>query len=289
MTADHTIDERTLAKEKALLDWLAARESVLVGFSGGVDSTYLAACALEALGADCVLGVIGRSASLSEAQLTTARDAAHQVGLPLLELNTGEMSDPRYVSNPGNRCYFCKTELWTRLVPVARARGLAVVIDGTNASDGADYRPGAAAAREHGVESPLAVVGLTKDEIRELSRARRLRTWSQPSAPCLASRIPYGTAVTPERLRAVEQAEQALRALGIEGDLRVRHHGALARVELAPDELMTWLHATGLSRLRAAVRTAGFSRVALDARGFKSGALNVLAGIGASADSAAAG
>ncbi len=289
MTADHTIDERTLAKEKALLHWLAARESVLVGFSGGVDSTYLAACAMEALGADRVLGVIGRSASLSGAQLTTARDAAHQVGLPVLELSTGEMSDPRYASNPGNRCYFCKTELWTRLVPVARARGLAVVIDGTNASDGADYRPGAAAAREHGVESPLAVVGLTKDEIRELSRARRLETWAQPSAPCLASRIPYGTAVTPERLRAVEQAEQALRALGIEGDLRVRHHGALARVELAPDELLSWLHATGLSHLTAAVRTAGFSRVALDARGFKSGALNVLAGIGASADSAAAG
>ena len=285
MTAEHTIDQRTLAKEKALLGWLAARGSVLVGFSGGVDSTYLAACAIEALGPGLVLGVIGRSPSLSEAQLITAREAAQQVGLPLLELSTDEMADPRYASNPTNRCYFCKTELWTRLVPLARARGLAVVLDGTNASDGADYRPGAAAAREHGVESPLAEVGLTKEEIRQLSRARGLRTWAQPSAPCLASRIPYGTAVTPERLRAVEQAEQALRALGIEGDLRVRHHGALARVELAPDELVTWLEADALARLTAAVRSAGFSRVAIDARGFRSGGLNVLAGIGVSADS----
>jgi uncharacterized protein len=219
--------------------------------------------------------------------LTTARDAAQQIGLPLLELSTDEMADPRYASNPGNRCYFCKTELWTRLVPLARARGLAVVIDGTNASDGADYRPGTAAAREHGVESPLAVVGLTKDEIRQLSRARGLRTWAQPSAPCLASRIPYGTAVTPERLRAVEHAEQALRALGIEGDLRVRHHGAMARVEIAPDELVAWLQPSALARLTAAVRAAGFTSVALDARGFSSGGLNVLAGIGASADSEA--
>jgi uncharacterized protein len=268
-----------LAKESALLDWLAARGSVLVGYSGGVDSAYLAACAVEALGASRVLAVIGRSASLPEAQWTAARQTAERIGVPVEEIDTDELADPRYASNPSNRCYFCKTELWSRLAPVARERGLAVVVDGTNASDLGGHRPGAAAAREHGVASPLAEVGLTKNEIRALSRARGLPTWAQPSAPCLASRIPSGTAVTPQRLRAVEGAEAAIRALGVTGDLRVRHHGPLARIELPPDEVDAWLAPETLGALTRAVRTAGFTRVAVDASGFRSGALNVLAGI----------
>jgi uncharacterized protein len=287
MIADETVSPAARAKEVALLEWLATQQSVLIGFSGGVDSSYLAACAVDALGAERTLAVIGRSASFPVAQWTVAREVADRIGIPVLELDTDEMADPRYAENPSNRCYFCKSELWSKLVPVARVRGLAVVVDGTNASDGGDYRPGRVAAKERGIASPLAACGLTKDEIRSLSRARGLPTWAQPSAPCLASRLPYGTTVTPERLRAVEMAEAALRALGIGGDLRVRHHGAIARIELAPDEMNAWMHRERLAEMTAAVRPAGFSRVALDARGFRSGALNVLAGVGSGGESGA--
>lgn len=267
-----------LAKERQLGDWLRARGSVLIGFSGGVDSAYLACFARQVLGARKVLAVIGRSASYPAEQWATARRVAEQFGVPVLELDTEEMSDPRYAANPTNRCYFCKSELWSKLVPVARSRGIDTVIDGTNADDLSDYRPGAQAAREQGVRSPLAEIGFTKAEIRLRSRALGLPTWSQPSAPCLSSRLPYGTSVTPERLRQVEQAEQALRALGLEGDLRVRHHGDLARVELSRSELASWLSDDRLAEIHAAAYGAGFARVAIDLAGFRSGSLNVLVG-----------
>jgi uncharacterized protein len=159
------------------------------------------------------------------------------------------------------------------------------VIDGTNADDLSDYRPGAAAAREWNVESPLAVLGFSKADIRALSRVRGIPTWQQPSAPCLSSRIPYGTGVTPARLRQIERAEAALRALGITGDLRVRFHGMLARVELSRDEIARWLEPAAAEALRVAVLSAGFDRVAVDIRGFRSGSLNVLGGV--TTDSAA--
>ena len=260
--------------EEQLVGWLHAAGSVLIGFSGGVDSAYLACVAVEALGAEHVLAVIGRSSSYPEVQWTRARDLAEQFGIPLLEVDTDELQDPRYAANPTNRCYFCKSELWHVLSPIARERGLAVVIDGTNAEDLTGHRPGAAAAREQGVRSPLAEVGMTKAAIRERSRAREIPTWNQPASPCLSSRIPYGTEVTPERLRLVERAEAALRALGIRGDMRVRLHGPLARIELAEEELDYWSHRDRLHDLRDAVVTAGFERAALDLRGFRSGSLN---------------
>jgi pyridinium-3,5-biscarboxylic acid mononucleotide sulfurtransferase len=263
-------------KERALVTWLRERGSALLGFSGGVDSAYLASVATEALGTERVLAVIGRSASYPEEQWRVARDVAVHLGLRVEELDTDEMSDPRYVSNPSNRCYFCKTELWGKLAPLARERGLAVVIDGTNADDLGGHRPGMHAALEHGVRSPLVDVGMTKRDVRERSLARGLPTWSRPSAPCLSSRLQYGLQVTPERLRQVEHAERALRDLGINGDLRVRHHGDLARVELSRDMLALWLVPIRMRMIVAAIRAAGFARVAVDLRGFRSGSLNIL-------------
>src|SRR5688572_290429 len=195
-------------KERALVAWLRERGSALLGFSGGVDSAYLASVAAEALGTERVLAVIGRSASYPEEQWRVARDVAEHLALRVEEIDTDEMSDPRYVSNPSNRCYFCKTELWGKLVALARERGFAVVIDGTNADDLGGHRPGMRAAREHGVQSPLADLGMTKRDVRERSRLRGLPTWSRPSAPCLSSRLQYGLHVTSERLRQVECADR---------------------------------------------------------------------------------
>jgi uncharacterized protein len=267
-----------LERAQALAALLRALGPVLVGFSGGVDSSYLAAAALDAGGPGATLAVLGRSPSVPAAQLEAARALAAALALPLLEVDTRELDDPRYAANPSTRCYYCKAELWARLAPIARARTLTLV-DGTNADDLEDHRPGARAAAEHGVRSPLAECGLRKADIRALSAARGLPTWAQPSAPCLASRLPYGTPVTSARLAQVERAEAALRQAGVAGDLRVRHHGPVARVELAPDHLDAWLAPGARAALVAAVRGAGFAEVALDLRGFRSGSLNVLGGV----------
>jgi pyridinium-3,5-biscarboxylic acid mononucleotide sulfurtransferase len=258
-------------KERSLIAWLGQAGSVLIGYSGGVDSSYLACIAVEALGPDRVLAVIGRSASYPDAQWDIARQVAEQFGIPVLVIDTDEINDRRYAANPKNRCFYCKTELWGKLGPIARQRGLAVIVDGTNADDLNEHRPGAAAGREHGVESPLAIVGLTKAEIRERSRARGIPTWDQPSAPCLASRIPHGTPVTVERLRAVEAAERGLRELGVVGNLRVRHHGEMARVELDRDQLERWLAPLHRAQLEAVVRQAGYASVTVDPAGYRTG------------------
>jgi uncharacterized protein len=275
-------DSSTLADrelEAKLRVTLSELGSVLIGFSGGVDSAYLACVAVDTLGASRVLAVIGRSASYPREQWERARAVADQFNLPVLEVSTDEVNDPRYAANPSDRCFFCKTELWDTLAPIAREHGLAAVVDGTNADDLGDHRPGARAALEHGVKSPLAELGFTKSAIRRLSRARGIPTWSQPSSPCLSSRIPYGTAVTIDRLRVIERAERALREIGVSGDLRVRYHGDLARVEIAAESLDQWLTSEGRSSINATLREVGFDRVAIDARGFRSGSLNVLGGV----------
>src|SRR5215831_1757587 len=266
-------------KEAELHGWLREQRRIAIGYSGGVDSAYLASVAVGVLGAENVLAVTGRSASYPESQWIAARETARTIGLDVVEIDTAELEDPRYAANPTNRCYFCKSELWSHVVPAARARGIGVVADGTNADDLGDHRPGARAAREFGVVSPLATFGLTKAEIRERSRSLGLPTSDQPSSPCLSSRIPYGTPVTVGRLRRVERAEASLRALGVEGDLRVRHFGELARVELTRDELSRWSDGERRTRLEHALIEAGYQRVEIDPRGFRSGALNELASI----------
>jgi uncharacterized protein len=267
------MDLRT-EKESALIGWLLERRRIAIGYSGGVDSAYLAAVAVATLGAGHVLAIIGRSPSYPDSQWRNAREVAARIGLTIEEIDTHEMDDPRYAANPNNRCYFCKTELWTRLAPIAHARGFETVADGTNADDLRGHRPGALAAREHAIASPLAEAGFTKADVRAFSKARGLPTWEQPSSPCLSSRIPYGTPVTIARLKRVERAEAGLRELGIVGDLRVRHFGDTARVELSPNELRIWSAEPNRNRLEAVVIGAGYSRAEVDPRGFRSGALN---------------
>jgi pyridinium-3,5-biscarboxylic acid mononucleotide sulfurtransferase len=262
---------RVQAKRDQLLGILHDCRSLVVGYSGGVDSVFLARIAVACLGRAQVLAVTGRSASLPSWMEDTARQVALDFSIPWLELDTAELADPRYIANPSNRCYYCKSELWARLRRLADERGFEAVADGANADDAGDHRPGAGAAREHGVRSPLLEAGLTKGEIREWSRELGLPTWDQPAAPCLASRIPYGTEVTAERLRQVERAEEGLRALGFR-DFRVRYHGSLARVEAAADELPAVL--LRRAEVHAAVAAAGFEAVAADLMGYRRGALN---------------
>ena len=259
------------SKRQRLIQILRECGSVVVGYSGGVDSVFLARVAVDVLGAQNVLAVTGKSDSIASWMEDTARDVAATFGIPWLELETREIDDPRYAANPSNRCYFCKSELWTRLADVARGRGLRTVLDGSNADDVGDHRPGAVAATENAVRSPLLEAGLTKAEIREWSRELGLPTWDQPAAPCLASRIPYGISVTPQRLRQIEQAELGLRALGFR-DFRVRHHDGVARLEVHPAEIGRI--AEHRAEIAEAVRAAGFRRVLIDLQGYRRGSLN---------------
>ncbi|HEU5210581.1 MAG TPA: ATP-dependent sacrificial sulfur transferase LarE [Longimicrobiales bacterium] len=245
--------------------------SVCVGYSGGVDSVFLSVAAVQTLGPERVLAVTGRSASVPGLQLDVARQCAREFGVPHVEIDTDELDDPNYAANPSNRCYFCKSELWSQLRAVADEHGIAAVVDGANADDASDYRPGAQAALENSVRSPMQEAGLTKRDIRMLSHMLGLPTWDQPAAPCLASRLPYGLAVTRERLSMVERAEENLRSLGLR-EFRVRHHGDAARLELIPQDIERAAAEAG--KWAAAVRAAGFTRVLLDVHGYRRGALN---------------
>ena len=254
-----------------LKEHLAGLGRVLLGYSGGVDSALLAVAARQALGRDRMLAVIGRSASYPAVQWQAALALARRFDVPLLELDTHELDDPRYVANAPDRCYFCKMELWSRLGAVAVARGYDVVIDGTNADDLGEHRPGLGAATERAVRSPLVDLGWSKAAVRAAARELGIPTWDAPAAPCLSSRIRYGLAVTSDRLAQVEAGEAYLRRLGVSGDLRVRHHGAIARLEIAPEH-----HARLSERwdeIHAFFQALGFAGVELDPRGYRRGSL----------------
>ena len=245
--------------------------SVVLGYSGGVDSAFLAVVLRQELGKDRILAAIGRSDSYPEAQWQTAIAVARRFDIPLVEIATHELEDPKYLANPTNRCFYCKTELWTRLVPLARERGLAVVCDGTNADDLHEHRPGKSAGEQAGVRSPLAEAGLTKAEIRAASRELGLPTWDAPAAPCLSSRVQYGLSITPSRLKQVEAGETYLRSLGVTGDLRVRHLGDRARLEVEPSWI-GWLEQRRQT-ITDYLSTLGFAQVEIDPRGYRRGSL----------------
>lgn len=263
-----------MADVRRLHEHLLSLGRLVLGYSGGVDSALLAVVATRALSPSGFLAVIGRSASYPEAQWRTAHDLALRFGIPLRELETRELDDSRYLSNPVNRCYFCKAELWTRLAAVAREEGFDAVIDGTNADDLGEHRPGLAAAAERGVRSPLAELGWTKADVRSAARELGLPTWDAPASPCLSSRVRYGLAITPMRLSQVERAEALVRELGVTGDLRVRHLGDTARIEVRPEEFP--LVDARWNEIDSGFRELGFSAVERDPRGYHRGGLLAL-------------
>jgi uncharacterized protein len=260
------------AKERQLRSRLAGFGSLVIAFSGGTDSAYLAWAATQVLG-PAALCVTAESPSYPDHHRQLARRVAADFGLRHEVVTTDEIERPEYRANPVNRCYYCKDELYTVLGGLARARGLSVIVDGNNADDRGDYRPGRQAAREAGVRSPLDEVGRGKAAIRALAHRAGLPQWDEPASACLSSRVPYESAVTPEKLRTIEQAETALRALGFRG-CRVRHHDDVARIELARTDLPRAIEPETARAIAAAVKAAGFRFVALDLEGYRTGSLN---------------
>lgn len=266
-------DNALQAKHLRLADLLRDMRSVAVAYSGGVDSALVLKAAIETLGRDNAVAVTGRSDSLAADELASAGDLTRQLGATHVIIDTNEFENPNYLSNPNNRCYFCKTTLYAAMAAFMRERGLAVMVNGVNADDLSDYRPGLQAADEHAVRSPLAEAGMTKAEVRELARQLGLPIHDKPASPCLSSRVPYGEPITPEKLRMIEAAEAFLRSLGVL-QCRVRHHGTIARIEVPPAAIPQLAAPETASRIDAHLRAIGYQYVALDLRGFRSGSLN---------------
>lgn len=251
--------------------WMRQQESVLVAYSGGVDSALVLAAAHRVLGPQKSLGVIGVSPSYAKRELESALAVANEMNIPVRILETHEHLDPNYAANPTNRCYFCKTELYSQLVALAKKENWTTIADGNNVSDVGDFRPGWAAAKERDVKSPLADLGITKENVRAIAKLLSIRVWDKPASPCLSSRVPHGTAISPELLNQIEKAEDVLVALGFR-QFRVRHHGEIARIELPPADLQRALELR--EKITAGITAAGYKFITLDLAGFKSGGLN---------------
>jgi pyridinium-3,5-biscarboxylic acid mononucleotide sulfurtransferase len=272
---DTELEKLRAASQEKLVRLRATLEdlgSALVAFSGGVDSTFLLKVASEVLGERCV-ALVATSASMPESERQAALELARRLGVKLVTVETRELQDPRYVANPVDRCYFCKQELFGQCEAKRVELGLAAILDGFNADDRRDWRPGHKAGEESKVRSPLAEVGLTKSEIRAWSKELGLPTWDKPQMACLASRLPYGTRVTVERLMQVGGAEQDLRALGLV-QFRVRWHGEVARLEVAADEYDRLLDKSLRERASAALKRRGFKFVSVDLEPFRTGRMN---------------
>ncbi len=261
-------------KAKRLRQILASRGRLLVAYSGGVDSAFLAWTAHQVLG-DQMLAVIADSASLARTHLEDALAFARERKIPVEVVETQELENPAYVRNDAMRCFHCKDELFTVLEHYREAHGFDAIAYGVNADDEGDFRPGQQAARQHHVLAPLLEAGLNKAEIRELARHADLRVWDKPASACLSSRVEYGRAVTPEALRVIERGEDAIRALGFR-QFRVRHHGEMVRIEIARDELPRALTAEMAREFTAIFKALGFKFVTLDLEGFRSGSMNQL-------------
>jgi uncharacterized protein len=266
------MDELEL-KEQRLVEKLRGLPSLIVAYSGGVDSAYLAYAAHQALGPR-MLAVTALSASYSALDRLEALKCVEQFHIPHEFIETGEVQNPAYRANNPDRCYFCKDELFEKLEQLAAERRFAAVAYGVNVDDQSDWRPGQRAARAHRVLAPLLDQGFTKAEIRQLSRRAGVPVWDRPASACLSSRIAYGIEVTPERLRVVEQGEAALRELGFH-QFRVRHHGQLVRIEISPDELSRALSPEMAQRFVQIFKVLGFSFVTLDLEGYRQGSLNL--------------
>ena len=260
-------------KLRKMRDILRSMERVAVAFSAGVDSTFVLKVALDTLGPGNVVAVTGRSDSLAEGEFEQARELTRAMGAEHVVIDTHEFDNADYVANPPDRCYHCKTELYDRLGEFIARRGFKAAVNGINADDFDDWRPGIRAASEHGVRAPCAEAGMTKLDIRELSRRLGLPTFDKPAMPCLSSRVEIDTPVTPEKLKMIERGEAFLRSLGLR-DVRVRHHGKLARVEVPADRILEFMQPEVRSRIDDELREIGFTWVAMDLRGFRSGSMN---------------
>jgi pyridinium-3,5-biscarboxylic acid mononucleotide sulfurtransferase len=259
-------------KQRKLFAHLASMDRVIVAFSGGTDSAYLAWAAHHVLGAGAI-AIPADSASLPDSHKRDLEAFVRQFGIAHEYIETREFDNPDYLRNDPDRCFHCKDELFTRLDEVGRERGYRHIVYGVNLDDLGDYRPGQTAAKQHRVASPLADAGLTKADIRELSRQANLPTWDRPASACLSSRIPYGTAVTIENVKTVERGEEELKALGFR-QFRVRFHGEIVRIEIAPEEMPRALTVEMARRFTAIFRALGFHYVTLDLEGYRQGSLN---------------